>query len=76
MDETPMSAEQIEDFDRRRRVLYRRLVILGEIIEAHGGPKQAPIPWVPTRECVPQGLNLELACLSGAAPTEGRTTGL
>ena len=67
---TPLTAEQIEDVARRRRRLYKQLVVLGEIIEAHGGPKQAPVPWVPTRKCVPQGLNLELARLSDAAPTK------
>ena len=63
----PMTAEQIEDYDRDRRRLYLQLVALGEIIEAHGGPK-TPTPWVPTRELVPQGLNLELARLDDAPP--------
>ena len=68
MAETPMTAEQIEEYDRHRRRLYRSLVALGDIIEAHGGPK-SPTPWVPTRELVPQGPNLELARLDDAPPS-------
>ena len=63
----PLTAEQIEDFDCTRRQLYKVLVALGDIIEAHGGPK-TPIPWVPTRKLVPQGVNLELARLDDAPP--------
>ena len=64
----PMSAEEIQAYDKQRRQLYRQLVVLGDIIESHGGPKPSPLTWIPTRKFVPQDVNLELANLDDTAP--------
>lgn len=63
----PMTAEEIEDWDRMRRQLHKQLTVLGEILEANG-VKPSPLSWIPTRELVAQGPNLELARLDDAAP--------